>query len=129
MDQAREAAELLRSCGIMVMTNIMFGDIYDTEETLKQTYDMVTDMGDFFLLTITTPLPGTRYYQQALAEGRIEENDFSRYDFMHAIMPNDSYSRTEIEALQKKYLKKYYTRRSEERRVGKECRSRWSPYH
>ena len=22
-----------------------------------------------------------------------------------------------------------HTRRSEERRVGKECRSRWSPYH
>ena len=22
-----------------------------------------------------------------------------------------------------------YTHRSEERRVGKECRSRWSPYH
>src|ERR1041385_4267434 len=24
---------------------------------------------------------------------------------------------------------KFLTRRSEERRVGKECRSRWSPYH
>src|SRR5256885_15838085 len=24
---------------------------------------------------------------------------------------------------------KLYTNRSEERRVGKECRSRWSPYH
>ena len=23
----------------------------------------------------------------------------------------------------------YYSTRSEERRVGKECRSRWSPYH
>ena len=23
----------------------------------------------------------------------------------------------------------HYVRRSEERRVGKECRSRWSPYH
>ena len=23
----------------------------------------------------------------------------------------------------------WYTMRSEERRVGKECRSRWSPYH
>jgi len=23
----------------------------------------------------------------------------------------------------------FYRRRSEERRVGKECRSRWSPYH
>ena len=26
-------------------------------------------------------------------------------------------------------LIKVRTRRSEERRVGKECRSRWSPYH
>ena len=28
-----------------------------------------------------------------------------------------------------KYLENEYTTRSEERRVGKECRSRWSPYH
>ena len=28
-----------------------------------------------------------------------------------------------------KGTKKYYRTRSEERRVGKECRSRWSPYH
>ena len=27
------------------------------------------------------------------------------------------------------YLSKPFTVRSEERRVGKECRSRWSPYH
>ena len=26
-------------------------------------------------------------------------------------------------------LRKFYNARSEERRVGKECRSRWSPYH
>ena len=26
-------------------------------------------------------------------------------------------------------LMKQYVARSEERRVGKECRSRWSPYH
>ena len=26
-------------------------------------------------------------------------------------------------------LEEVYTPRSEERRVGKECRSRWSPYH
>ena len=26
-------------------------------------------------------------------------------------------------------LEAYRTLRSEERRVGKECRSRWSPYH
>ena len=27
------------------------------------------------------------------------------------------------------YINGYYILRSEERRVGKECRSRWSPYH
>ena len=37
--------------------------------------------------------------------------------------------------LRKKYKTDYYDKtdfasnRSEERRVGKECRSRWSPYH
>ena len=27
------------------------------------------------------------------------------------------------------YIKIVFNERSEERRVGKECRSRWSPYH
>ena len=30
---------------------------------------------------------------------------------------------------QAKVLNELYMTRSEERRVGKECRSRWSPYH
>ena len=28
-----------------------------------------------------------------------------------------------------KFSKEFNEKRSEERRVGKECRSRWSPYH
>lgn len=110
LEQVREAAELLRSRGIMVMTNVMFGDIHDTEHTLKQIYDLVSEIGDFLLLTLTTPLPGTRYYQQMLKEERVEVHDFSCYDFMHAIMSNHAYTRDQIQALQKKYLKQYYTR-------------------
>ena len=35
-----------------------------------------------------------------------------------------------IDDIAAKYnLKVYVNERSEERRVGKECRSRWSPYH
>ena len=39
--------------------------------------------------------------------------------------------KTHVKTLRKKIdpKKKYITTRSEERRVGKECRSRWSPYH
>ena len=32
-------------------------------------------------------------------------------------------------AMNKLWLRERYDLRSEERRVGKECRSRWSPYH
>ena len=32
-------------------------------------------------------------------------------------------------AVVEKTFQRYDTARSEERRVGKECRSRWSPYH
>ena len=37
----------------------------------------------------------------------------------------DAYDRFE----ERHHLFETLTRRSEERRVGKECRSRWSPYH
>ena len=33
------------------------------------------------------------------------------------------------ETIRRMFRTEFYTYRSEERRVGKECRSRWSPYH
>ena len=36
---------------------------------------------------------------------------------------------TELQDKLGEYKKSYAAERSEERRVGKECRSRWSPYH
>src|SRR3712207_8674322 len=46
--------------------------------------------------------------------------------------PNLSMSETRLSEVSKRPKGRAYspdTRRSEERRVGKECRSRWSPYH
>jgi len=110
--QVREAAARLRENGIMVMTNVMFGDTGDTEASLRHMYEFAAEIGDFLVLTLTTPLPGTPYHARAEADGRIEERDFANYDFMHPIMPNDTLSRAAILALQKKYLRKYYTRPS-----------------
>ena len=42
------------------------------------------------------------------------------------------YSSTILEHLEDEFdcsISDYFDMRSEERRVGKECRSRWSPYH
>ena len=46
------------------------------------------------------------------------------------IMPNPTYAKVqEGAALAKEKNVDFILARSEERRVGKECRSRWSPYH
>ena len=44
------------------------------------------------------------------------------------VTPTTSIATKEQEKEAKKEARKF-RRRSEERRVGKECRSRWSPYH
>ena len=36
---------------------------------------------------------------------------------------------TSIAVLDRLFYSSHFDKRSEERRVGKECRSRWSPYH
>ena len=44
-------------------------------------------------------------------------------------IPNSFSYPTDYEEYVIRYSTKYKCDRSEERRVGKECRSRWSPYH
>ena len=60
-------------------------------------------------------------------------NRYKWYTLKHSKASEDE-SAEEEEALYEKWIKIYSNEiekiyRSEERRVGKECRSRWSPYH
>src|ERR1044071_6178894 len=66
---------------------------------------------------------GTAYKQQAWEDGKI----LSRY-----VPPEQSTAVQEAVDGYQRYqtlTEQYAQLRSEERRVGKECRSRWSPYH
>ena len=108
-EMAQEAIDILKRHDIMVMTNVMFGDWHDSEETLQEIFDFVKRQGDFLVLTLTTPLPGTRYYQEARRQGIIEERDYGNYDFMHPIVSTKYLDRGELWRLQQKYLRKYYT--------------------
>ena len=56
------------------------------------------------------------------ADGRVQK------DTIIATVNEDEIE-LERKELEVKILKDRIARRSEERRVGKECRSRWSPYH
>jgi radical SAM superfamily enzyme YgiQ (UPF0313 family) len=108
-EMAQKAIDILRKNDIMVMANIMFGDWEDSEETLKEVFRFVKRQSDFLVLTMTTPLPGTRYFEEAERLGRIREQDFGKYDFMHPVMDTKFLSSEEVHRLQQSYLKKYYT--------------------
>ena len=93
----------------MVMANLMFGEWNDSEDSLREVFGFVKSQSDFLILTLTTPLPGTRYFEEAERLGRIRERDFGKYDFMHPIMDTQFLSAEETHRLQQAYLKKYYT--------------------
>jgi len=108
-EMAQKAIDILRRNNIMVMANIMFGDWDDSEETLNEVFQFVKRQSDFLVLTLTTPLPGTRYFEEAERLGRIRERDYGKYDFMHPVMDTKFLKAEEVHRLQQAYLKKYYT--------------------
>ena len=124
LSRSEEAIRLIRDQGIMAMTNIMFGDWNDDAETLEASYRLVRRAGDFLILTITTPFPGTPYYQRLEAAGRIEDRDLSHYNFFHAIMPTRRLSRAEVEHLYYRLLRRFYT----QPRIVWECLTSDNPY-
>jgi anaerobic magnesium-protoporphyrin IX monomethyl ester cyclase len=108
-EMAQKAIDILRKNKIMVMANIMFGDWNDSQESIKEVFQFVKAQSDFLVLTLTTPLPGTRYFEEAERLGRIRERDLGKYDFMHPVADTQFLSAGEIQRLHQAYLKKYYT--------------------
>jgi anaerobic magnesium-protoporphyrin IX monomethyl ester cyclase len=108
-EMAQKAIDILKKNGIMVMANIMFGDWNDSRESIKEVFQFVKAQSDFLVLTLTTPLPGTKYFEEAERLGRIRERNFGNYDFMHPVMDTKFLSPGELHHLQQVYLKKYYT--------------------
>jgi radical SAM superfamily enzyme YgiQ (UPF0313 family) len=108
-EMAQKAIDILRKNKIMVMANIMVGDWNDSRESIKGVFEFVKAQSDFLVLTLTTPLPGTKYFEEAERLGRIRERDLGKYDFMHPVMDTKFLSAEEAHRLQQAYLKKYYT--------------------
>mgnify|MGYP005853543829 CR=1 FL=1 len=109
IEMAQKAIDILKKNKIMVMANIMFGDWNDSETTIREVFRFVKSQSDFLVLTLTTPLPGTKYFEEAERLGRIRERDLGKYDFMHPVVDTKFLSAAEVHRLQQAYLKKYYT--------------------
>ncbi len=49
------------------------------------------------IYTVLTPFPGTRYFEEARTKGWIENDNYADYDMVHAIMPTEALSRSEVQ--------------------------------
>ena len=106
-----------RSCGVNDLEGYyvfqfgLLGAAAEGVRTFIETRGMSTLYGDNLTVGRIRSLDGTSYFDLTTGELCVKGDNarIDKYDFLaRSFMPDD---------------------RSEERRVGKECRSRWSPYH
>jgi radical SAM superfamily enzyme YgiQ (UPF0313 family) len=109
-EMAREAMEVIKKNKLLFIANVMWGDWEDDEESLKALLRFCRPYACHLALQITTPLPGTEYWRRALAEGRIEEKDYSKYDMLNPIMPTRTLSRERVGYLHPRAIQKFYAR-------------------
>jgi len=104
------AMRLIKRSGLLLITNIMFGDIDDTEETLQATIDFAKPYSDHFAICLTTPLPGTDYFKRAKEQGRIKVWDYSKYDMLNPVMETNTLSIEKLAEIHPKAIEKFYSR-------------------
>jgi anaerobic magnesium-protoporphyrin IX monomethyl ester cyclase len=105
-----DAMKLIKSNGLLLITNIMFGDIDDTEQTLQDTIDFAKPYSDHFAICLTTPLPGTDYFKRAKEQGRIKVWDYSKFDMLNPVMETRTLSIERLAEIHPKAIEKFYSR-------------------
>jgi anaerobic magnesium-protoporphyrin IX monomethyl ester cyclase len=99
VEQNIEAFKLLRANKILVLASMMIGGEYETIETIDEMARLGRKYGDFPTWAHATPFPGTAYYEDCRKKGLIEETDYRKYDWAHAVGPSRTLSREELEKL------------------------------
>ncbi len=98
-ERAKEAVDLLKQNEILCQGTFIIGEREDSHESIKELREYVDwldpDLATFMTLT---PFPGTEIYDTAKQKGWIEDENFSNYDMIHAIMPTEYLTREEVQA-------------------------------
>ena len=85
--------------GIMVMGCFAFGADEDGPDVFKRTVDLCIEAKiDLPRFSIITPFPGTEFYRELEAEGRIVEHNFAMYDVEHCVYQPKQMTKDELEA-------------------------------
>jgi anaerobic magnesium-protoporphyrin IX monomethyl ester cyclase len=95
---AKTAVRLLKENDIFAHAMLIIGARKDTHESISRLREFANELDpDFALFAALTPFPGTEIFEEAKANGWIEDTNWSHYDMVHAIMPTETLTRTEVQ--------------------------------
>lgn len=95
---AKTAVRLLKENDIFAHAMFIIGAREDTHESISRLREFANELDpDFALFAVLTPFPGTEIFEEAKANGWIEDTNWSHYDMVHAIMPTETLTRTEVQ--------------------------------
>ncbi len=97
-DQAHQAIRTLQENDIFAQGTFIIGNRSDTHESIEglRRYIEVLDP-DLAIFMILTPFPGTELYEEAVRNSWIEDWNWANYDMIHAVMPTETLSTTEVQ--------------------------------
>jgi radical SAM superfamily enzyme YgiQ (UPF0313 family) len=91
------AIQRLDSLGIKINGSFVFGLDGDAPDVFERTVDWAVAQGlTTATFHIATPYPGTEYYQQMQAQGRLITQDWDLYNTRHVVFEPRSMSRTQL---------------------------------
>jgi anaerobic magnesium-protoporphyrin IX monomethyl ester cyclase len=94
---------------VFTQAMLVMGNRNDTAESIERLCQFALGLETkLTIYTVLTPFPGTRFYEEARRNGWIENSNYSDYDMVHAIMPTETLTRSQVqEELFKCYRRTY----------------------
>lgn len=111
------AMDLLKENDIFSQATLITGDRRDSHESIQKLRDFVNYVDpDIAIFMILTPFPGTELYSIAQKNGWLEDDNWSNYDMVHAVMPTEHLTRSEVQEELYQCYRSFYG--SMRRRIG-----------
>ena len=90
--------DLLKENGIFSQATLIMGDRTDSHSSMQDFREYVNFVDpDLAIFMVLTPFPGTDLYKTAREKGWLQEDNWANYDMIHAVMPTEYLSISEVQ--------------------------------
>ena len=98
VQDAERAVQVLTENDVFTQSMYVVGDRKDTSESIESLRQFSRGLGTkLTIYTVLTPFPGTQTFEEAKRKGWIENENFAEYDMVHAIMPTETLTLSQVQ--------------------------------